>query len=379
MGSERKSYIGMIAITVLVVAALGAMALRIDRNQQGDVPSGIDATPAITGNAPDLLVDSRWMMRYGGQVDYIFDLSDRNDYEAGHIPNARHLWWQDAMAQHPNNYGEADRLSDPLPETDVFDRLKLNVPQNARIVLYDNENSARASWLTWVLRSSGYTDVLVLDGGLAAWTGAGGEVTTDVPAPVDGDVELTPTWLETWEIRREPLLEQLDSPDQQIIDTRSAGEQQDTVNGTVRLGHIPGAINIPTAMVMRADGTFKSPEELAEIFRDRGIEPREGIVVYSLFTIDSGRMWMALHIAGYGNARIYQEGYVAWGYNPELPIETGSMREDEPLPTSPAPTPLASPVATPLASPIASPELATPTSARATPEGTEGPTDLTGD
>lgn len=367
MRSAGKSYLGMIAVAAILVVAVVAASLRIQADTNGRLPASISATPAITGNAPDLLVDARWFRQYGNSVEYIYDVSDKDVYDAGHIPGAHHIWWQDAMAQHANNYGEADVLNDPMPEGDVWGRLNIGAPQRARILLYDSNNSERATWLAWVLRGARYTDVLVLDGGLPAWIGEGGEVTTDVPEALTSATNLEPVWLDTWEMRREPLLEQLDNPNLRIIDARNAEQKADTVNGTVREGRIPGAISIPNTMVQRDDGTFKSPDELRDIFADHGITSENLVVVYGQFNKDSGVLWMALRLAGFKEPKVYQEGYVAWGYNQDLPLETGAEPTRTPAPVA---TPLASPVATPMASPIASP--------MASPED-EGPVDLTGD
>lgn len=374
MRSAITNYLGMIAIAIVVVLVLGAVAVRIDREQTPELPDGISATPAISGNSPDMLVDSRWLMQYQNHVEYIFDLSDLRLYEEGHIPGAHHVNVKDAMRLHTANYGEADQISIANSRDDVFGHLNLNVPQDARIVLYDANNSERASWMLWVMKLNGFTDVHVLDGGLASWIGEGGEISTDAPAAIESGVETTPTWDEQFEIQREPLLEKLGDPNQVLIDTRSADQQQDTVNGTIREGHIPGSLNIPTSEVMRDDGTFKSRDELRDLFESYGIDPENEIVVYSLFTTDSGNMWLALHLANYDNVVIYQEGFVAWAYDADLPIST------DPYPASP--------------NRVSTPDAATPQAATAVPESTpvlsgtpgstpvatpeDGPTDLTG-
>lgn len=370
MRSAIKNYLGMISIAVIAVLVIGAIGVRIDRDQTPETPTPIDATPAITGNSPDMLVDARWLDQYQNHVDYIFDLSDLRQYNEGHIPGAHHVYVQDAMRLHTANFGEADQISIG-DNQDVFGHLNLNVPQNARIILYDTNNSERATWLLWVMKINGYTDVHVLDGGAAAWLGNGGELTTEAPAAIETNAVATPTWDESVQIRREPLLEQLENPDIVIIDSRSAEEQKDTVNGTIREGHIPGAINIPTAEVMREDGTFKSTEELQELFASYGVDPDDQVVVYSLFTTKSGNLWLALHLAGYENVVIYQEGFVAWAYNDELPIST------DPFPTAEAVEPTGQ--VTP-ATPQSTPQ-STPVSELDTPFGTpdDGPTDLTGE
>lgn len=362
MRSVIRNYMGMMVIAVVAVLVIGAIGVRIDRGQEPDTINGIDATPAISGNAPNLLVDAQWLHQYQNQVDYIFDLSDIRQYEQGHIPGARHIHWQDAMRLHTANYGEPDSISSGTNEGDVFGNLHLNVPQNSRIVVYDSHSSERAAWLVWVMKINGYTDVHVLDGGLQAWVGADGAISTEADEEPAETLVATPVWNEDVQIRREELVESLEDPNMHLVDTRTPDEQTDTVNGLIREGHIPGAVNIQTAEVMREDGTFKSREELQSLFESHGISPGDQVVVYSLYTTGSGTVWLALNHAGYNNVRVYQEGFVAWGYNHDLPLAENPF---------PAPQPIGTPAATQMdEAPLdASPE--------ATPED-ESPTDLTG-
>lgn len=359
-----QNYMGMFAIAIVALLVIGAIGVRIDRAQERHSPDGIPATPVLDGNAPNGLVDVQWLMQSRSEVDHIFDLSDLRQYEAGHIPGAIHIWWQDAMALHSANYGEPDSITMGPGSDPVFGRLNLHVPQDARIVLYDSNNSERASWLLWVMTINDFTDVHVLDGGLPAWIGVGGELTTDVEDNRDLDLVATPTWNEDVQVRREALLESLDDPNVRIVDTRSAEQYADTVNGTIREGRIPGSTNIRNADVMRENGTFKSPEELRAVFETHGISSENQVVVYSLFTVHSGNVWLAFNVAGYDNVSIYMEGFVSWAYKEELPLDTDPYptheipATPEPESTPPSPTVIGSPAATP---------------------DDEGPTDLTGD
>ena len=362
MRSALKNYLGMLAIAIGFVLVIGAIGVRIDRAQVYESPDGIEATPALIGNTPNGLVDAPWLMQHVAEVDYIFDLADLGVYEVGHIPGAVHVWWQDAMALHPWEYSRPDRISAPSSSDPVFGRLNLHVPQNARIVLYDSNQSERASWMLWVMRINGYTDVHVLDGGLPAWIGAGGELSTDSTDSRDHELVTEQIWDESQLIEEAELLAKLDDPNLMLIDTRSTEQLQDTVNETIPVGHIPGAINIPTAEVMRPDGTFKPPAELHRGFESIGITQDADIVVYSLYPLHSGQMWLALHLAGFEEAVIFADGFYGWGLNTDLPIAT------EALPATPV---VATPVVTPDLSPTATP-------AESTPDD-EGPTDLTGD
>jgi thiosulfate/3-mercaptopyruvate sulfurtransferase len=334
-----KEYAGMILIGLLFLAGFGAAALFIERETTPDLVTPIVATPFLQGD-PDLMVDVPWLVSNIGTVDLVIDLSDKELYERGHIPGAVHVWWEDAMPWHAANYGEGGALSDPAEAS-----LTLEYPQDARIVVYDNNDSERASWFLWLLRTNGYGNAVLLDGGYGAWIGAGQPSSTEASS-LETVASPTPTWIAANEIETGELAERLDDPALVIIDARTPEQQRDTVNETVRVGQIPGSWSIAAPSVMREDGTFRSPDELRELFAPLGLQPDSEIVVYGRFGTETGRVWLALHLAGYHNLRVYDDGWVHWGWNTDLPIEPVGTAPRRPA--TPAATPLASPAATPV-------------------------------
>lgn len=341
MRSILKDYAAMIAIGLLFVVGFGAVAVFIERETEPERVEPVAATPFLQGE-PDLVVDVPWMANNLGSVDLVIDLSDEEVYAQGHIPCAVHVWWEDAMPWHAANYGEGGKLSDPAE-----DSLTLDYPPDAHIVVYDNNASERASWFLWLLRTNGFENAWLLDGGYGAWIGAGNPSSTDSPS-LEDVVAPTPTWIAANEIETGELTERLDDPTLTIIDARTPEQQQDTVNETIRVGQIPGSWSVPSPSVMRPDGTFKSPDELREVFAPLGLQVDGEIVIYGRFGTETGQVWLALHLAGYHNLRVYDDGWVHWGWDTALPIE--------PIGTAPQrATPVASPIATPLASPAASP------------------------
>lgn len=333
-----KDYAAMIAIGLLFVLGFGAVAVIIDRETEPDPVAPIAATPFLEGE-PDLLVDVPWLASNLGTIDLVIDLSDEDVYAQGHIPGAVHVWWQDAMPWHAANYGEGGKLSDPAEAS-----LTLEYPQDTRIVVYDNDDSERAAWFLWLLRTNGYGNSWLLDGGYGAWIGAGNPSSTE-SATLAEIADPTPTWVIANEIETGELAERLDDPSLTIIDTRTLDQQQDTVNETIRVGQIPGSWSVPATSVMREDGTFKSPDELRRLFAPIGLERNSEIVIYGRFGTETGRVWLALHLAGYHNLRVYDDGWVHWGWDTSLPIEPlGTMPERA--------TPSASPAASPVAAPV---------------------------
>lgn len=345
-----KDYAGMIAITLLFVLGFGAIAIFIERETEPEPVTPVAAIPFLQGE-PDLMVDVPWLAANIDTIDLVIDLSDREVYDLGHIPGAVHVWWEDAMPWHNPNYGEGGALSNAEDAS-----LTLEYPQDARIVVYDTNDSERAAWFLWLLRTNGYENAWLLDGGYAAWLGAEQPSSTEARA-LETVVEPTPTRIDANVIETDELAQRLDDPSLVIIDTRTPEQQQDTVNETIRVGQIPGSWSVPAPSVMRADGTFRSPEELRAVFAPIGLQPDSEIVIYGRFGAETGQVWLALHLAGYHNLRVYDDGWVQWGWNTELPIEPVGTVPQPPTPTvAPTPTPTATPVATPAASPLATPE-----------------------
>lgn len=351
MRSLVKDYAGMIIIALLFVAGFGALGVFIQRETPAEEVPAISPTPFLQGE-PDLLVDAPWLAENIDTIDVILDLSDKETYDAGHIPGAVHIWWQDAMPQHAANYGEGGAISNPEEAS-----LTLHVPQDARIVVYDNNASERAAWFLWLLRTNGYGNAWLLDGGLAAWKGTGQSAETEHHSLPDTATP-TPTWIQANEIETGELAQRIDDPSLTIIDTRTPEQREDTINETIREGQIPGSWSVPAPSVMRDDGTFRSPEELRDLFAPFGLTPESEIAIYGRFGSETGQVWLALHLAGYHNLRVYDDGWVHWGWNTDLPVEpVGTQPEPVATPAaSPAATPVASPMATPLATPIATPE-----------------------
>lgn len=341
-----KDYAAMIAIGFLFLVGFGAVALFIER-ETGPAPIvPIAATPALTGD-PDLMVDVPWLTANIGAIDLVIDLSDREVYERGHIPGAVHVWWEDAMPWHAANYGEGGALSNPADAS-----MTLEYPQKARIVVYDNNSSEHAAWFLWLLRTNGYERSWLLDGGYAAWLGAGQPASTDARS-LESVAVPTPTWIAANEIETGELAARLDDPALVIIDTRTPERQRDTVNETVRVGQIPGSWSVPAPSVMREDGTFRSPEELREMFAPLGLEENSEIAIYGRFGTETGQVWLALHLAGFHNPRVYDDGWVHWGWNADLPIEPlGTLPQRSTPPATPVATPISSPVASPAATPM---------------------------
>jgi len=122
----------------------------------------------------------------------------------------------------------------------------------------------------------------------------------------------------------------LKNPGRRLIDVRSpqeyTGELLHMVNypqeGAQRGGHIPGAKSIPWATAANADGTFKSAEELRQLYMGKDITPDAEVVAYCRIGERSAHTWFVLtRLLGYPRVRNYDGSWTEWGSLVRAPIE----------------------------------------------------------
>jgi thiosulfate/3-mercaptopyruvate sulfurtransferase len=132
--------------------------------------------------------------------------------------------------------------------------------------------------------------------------------------------------------RRDEVLATLDNG-HQLVDVRSPQEYSGELiampgyenEGAQRAGHIPGAKSIPWAQAVNADGTFKSVDELRDLYGSRGVLSGEPIIAYCRIGERSAHTWFVLHeLLGQQDVKNYDGSWTEWGSLVSVPIETGS-------------------------------------------------------
>jgi thiosulfate/3-mercaptopyruvate sulfurtransferase len=265
-------------------------------------------------NSPDLIVlDGSWHLPTAKR-------DAKAEYKAEHIPGALFFDIDDLS-------DEKSSLPHMLPSTVKFaSRMKkMGVGDGARIVVYDTTGIFSAARVWWTFRAMGHGDVAVLNGGLKKWK-AEGRPLEDGPPPKRSERHYTP--LQNTELIRD--LDEMKSliakAGAQIVDARPAGrfEGKDAEpRPGLRSGHIPGSKNIPSQLLLNADGTFKSPEELAALFQAAGINVAKPVVATCGSGVTASMLALALAVLGQTNAAVYDGSWAEWGMDNGLPIETG--------------------------------------------------------
>jgi thiosulfate/3-mercaptopyruvate sulfurtransferase len=117
-----------------------------------------------------------------------------------------------------------------------------------------------------------------------------------------------------------------------LVDVRSPQEYSGELiampgyeqEGAQRGGHIPGAASVPWAQSVTEDGTFKTADELAELYASKGITNGEEIIAYCRIGERSAHTWFVLHeLLGKQNVRNYDGSWTEWGNLVDVPVERG--------------------------------------------------------
>ncbi|MBL8884447.1 MAG: 3-mercaptopyruvate sulfurtransferase [Hyphomicrobium sp.] len=265
-------------------------------------------------SSPDLVIlDGSWHLPTANR-------DPKAEYLSEHIPGALFFDIDDLSDEKTN-------LPHMLPSTVKFaSRMKkMGIGDGARIVVYDTSGIFSAARVWWTFRAMGHRDVAVLNGGLRKWK-AEGRPTEDGPPAKRSERHYTP--LQNTEIIRdlEDMKALIKKPGAQIVDARPAGrfEGRDAEpRAGLRKGHIPGSKNIPSQALLMPDGTFKSAEDLAALFKAANIDVTRPVVTTCGSGVTASMLALALAVLGQTNAAVYDGSWAEWGGDTSLPIETG--------------------------------------------------------
>ena len=277
---------------------------------------------------PEALVENDWLAKHVddpkvriAEVDY----DPTANYEMGHIPGAVLFDWRRDI----NDPVRRDLLS----AEDLTHLLShAGVDPDTTLVLYGDFNNWFAAFAFWVFRYYGVRDVRLLNGGRKKWIAEDRPLTKEVPRFPPGRFRSSPPdpKLRVFLDDVRTALPQVKAGRLHLVDVRSPKEFTGEITAppeyptehAQRGGHIPGAKNIPWAQAVRDDGTFKSREELDELYRSHGIVPSAPVYTYCRIGERSSHTWFVLtYLLGYPDVRNYDGSWTEWGNLIRTPIE----------------------------------------------------------
>ncbi|HEV8045752.1 MAG TPA: sulfurtransferase [Rubrobacter sp.] len=275
---------------------------------------------------PEALVSTDWVAEHLNDLENVRIVESDEDvllYEVGHVPNAVKIDW-------------VEDLNDPLVrdylDPEKFARLmgEKGIGPDTKVVFYGDKNNWWATYALWVFRLFGHDNVAVMDGGRIKWQAEGREMTQEVPSVTAAEY-LTPTRDDSQIRAFKADVERHLVAHGPMIDVRSPGEYSGELlhmpdypqEGALRGGHIPGAASVPWARAAREDGTFKSADELKEIYEgEAGLAGGDEVVAYCRIGERSSHTWFVLsYLLGYEKVRNYDGSWTEWGNSVGAPIE----------------------------------------------------------
>jgi thiosulfate/3-mercaptopyruvate sulfurtransferase len=275
----------------------------------------------------DVLVTADWAEKNLGTDGIVFLEVDEDTtaYDGGHLPGAVKVNW-------------TDELTDPV-RRDVLSKedfeavlSRKGVSNGDTVVLYGGNNNWFAAYAYWEFKLYGHTDVKLLDGGRKKWELDGRPLTTEVaerPATTytaqDPDLSIRAF--------RDEVVDSIGKKN--LVDVRSPDEFSGKILAPAHLpqevsqrrGHVTSAINIPWSKAANEDGTFKSDEELKELYGEAGLDEGKATIAYCRIGERSSHTWVVLHeLLGHGDVKNYDGSWVEYGSLIGVPIELGAGR-----------------------------------------------------
>ena len=265
-------------------------------------------------DAPDVrAVDASWYLPVENR-DVL------SDYRERHIPGAVFFDIDDIS-------DESTDLPHMLPRPEKFSsRVRsLGLGDGVRIVVYDGGNMMAAARVWWMFRVFGHDDIQVLDGGLAKWMDEGRPVDDEPVIPRER--HFTPR-LNTFLVRDiEQMKANLASRRAQVVDARGRGRftgEEAEFRPGLRSGHIPGSRSLPYTTLLHEDGTIVDNEAIAAAFRDAGVDPARPVVTTCGSGISACFLALALDLAGFPDAAVYDGSWTEWGSTADTPVASGA-------------------------------------------------------
>ncbi|MHC4549915.1 MAG: sulfurtransferase [Planctomycetota bacterium] len=275
---------------------------------------------------PEVLVSTDWVADHleDPGIRIIECDEDISVYDSGHIPGAVRIDWE----------GE---LQDPVVRDYVsredFEALmrRKGIGNDHTLVFYGDDRNWWACYAFWAFRMYGHEQMTVMNGGRQRWVDERRTLSTETPSrPSTRYRAAGPDY--TWRAFRDEVMAHVEAG-RPLVDVRSSAEYTGELlhmpdypqEGAQRGGHIPGAVNVPWEKAVNEDGTFKSADELRDLFCERqGLAQSDDVIVYCRIGERSAHTWFVLsHLLGFDRVRNYDGSWTEWGNLVNAPLERG--------------------------------------------------------
>ncbi|MFI2345516.1 sulfurtransferase [Streptomyces sp. NPDC019443] len=275
----------------------------------------------------DVLVDADWVEAHidDPKVVIVEVDEDTSAYDKNHIKNAVRIDWKSDLQ---------DPVRRDFVDQEGFENLlsAKGIANDDTVVLYGGNNNWFASYAYWYFKLYGHDSVKLLDGGRKKWELDSRDLVDGAEVPSRPATEYKAKAQDT-SIRafRDEAVAAIGN--QNLVDVRSPAEFSGKLLAPAHLpqeqsqrpGHIPSARNIPWSKNANDDGTFKSDDELKELYAEEQVDLAKDTIAYCRIGERSALTWFVLHeLLGVQNVKNYDGSWTEYGSLIGVPIELGA-------------------------------------------------------
>jgi thiosulfate/3-mercaptopyruvate sulfurtransferase len=277
---------------------------------------------------PDAVVSTDWVDSHKSDKNVrIVEIDvDTKAYDEGHVPGAIAWAWNTQLC---------DVVRRDILSPEQFEQLmnESAITPSTTVVLYGDNNNWFAAWAFWQMKIYGHKDVRLMNGGRKKWLAEGREVSTEATTyPPTSGYKASPP-----DNSLRALLPEVQATLKggvSLVDVRSPQEFTGEILAPPGLpetcqrgGHIPGARSIPWGKACNEDGTFKSYDELKQLYESEGVNGSQPVIAYCRIGERSSHTWFVLkYLLGYSQVKNYDGSWTEWGNLVGAPVERGSVK-----------------------------------------------------
>lgn len=242
--------------------------------------------------------------------------SGRADYDTGHIPGSAFL---DLQGELSNSAAKTNFMM--LPYDELARRFAAKgIGRDTRVVLYSRKAMQWATRVWWMLRSIGFDNAAILDGGFDKWAAEGRPTSTKPHAYAPATLTAAPR--PALFVDKEAMKAAIGDPRACSINALAPDLHSGANDRYGRPGRIPGSVNVPAADLFdKATFALLPPEKVASIFASVGADKSKKVLIYCGGGIAATLDAFLLHQLGYTDLTIYDASMSEWAKDASLPIE----------------------------------------------------------
>jgi thiosulfate/3-mercaptopyruvate sulfurtransferase len=279
---------------------------------------------------PEVIVDTAWVAAHAKDANVrVVEVDvDTKAYDEGHVPGAIAWAWNTQLCD--------TVIRDILPKAQ-FESLmtQSGIGNGTTVVLYGDNNNWFAAWALWQMKIYGHQDVRIMDGGRKKWLAESRDLDTAATHEVPS---ATPYKASDPDPSLRAFLPQVQQAQKTasavMIDVRSPQEFSGEILAPPGLpetcqrgGHIPGARSVPWGKACNDDGTFKSRDDLQQLYAAEGVTESKPVIAYCRIGERSSHTWFVLkYLLGVNNVMNYDGSWTEWGNLVGAPVEKGAAK-----------------------------------------------------